>query len=105
VLFSRRTDENSFDEDEPQAHNSSEAPSMLTVIADSAEVEVIIIDKQNWSFFPEVIQKDIQISLEQKTSVESPFTHDYHDFVKDLFKQWDNDKLQFYVNGIKDAYE
>jgi hypothetical protein len=32
---------------------------MLTVIADSAEVEVLIMDKTNWSFFPEAIQKDV----------------------------------------------
>jgi len=62
---------------------------MLTVLADSAEVEVLIMDKTNWSFFPENIQKEILTKLQRKISVERPYAEDFLEFVKELFTQWD----------------
>ena len=38
-------------------------PSQLSVVADSAEVEVLIFDKNEIAFFPEDVQREIVIGL------------------------------------------
>ena len=39
--------------------NSVILPSQLCIVADSAEVEVLIMDKSQMPFFPEEVQKEI----------------------------------------------
>lgn len=50
------------------------SPAQLTVVADSAEVEVLIFDKNEIAFFPEDVQTEIVIGLRKAHNVERPYT-------------------------------
>jgi len=68
-------------------------PSKLSVIADSAEVEVLLIDKQNMHLFPEDVQKVLNEGLSEAFSAERPYKSEVIDILKDKFKEWDQFKI------------
>jgi len=49
-------------------------PSQLAVVADSAEVEVLIMERNCLQFFPDSIKKQIMRQIEQEKCIERPFT-------------------------------
>ena len=104
VLFSHQIESRDEKSDNEAGGTTQIAPSMLTVMADSSEVEVLIMDKTNWSFFPENIQKEILTKLQRKISVERPYEQDFLEFVKELFTQWDQDKFKVYLQNVKDNH-
>ena len=104
MLLNSFSDENPIDDPEEHEtgiiHNKAGThiqSSMLTVMADSAEVEILLMDRNNWSFFPENVQKDLVSKLKRKVSIERPYEPDYLEFKKHLSEKWDKDKMKNYT--------
>mmetsp|Transcript_25404 Transcript_25404/g.33969 ORF Transcript_25404/g.33969 Transcript_25404/m.33969 type:complete len:158 (+) Transcript_25404:222-695(+) len=49
-------------------------PAQLSVVADSAEVEILIFDKSEIAFFPEDVQREIVINLRKSQNMERPYS-------------------------------
>ena len=67
-------------------------PSQLSVIADSAEVEVLLIDKANMHLFPEDVQDLLNDRLAVAFSPDRPYRENVMDEIKDKFRGWDRYK-------------
>ena len=67
-------------------------PAQLSVVADSAEVEVLIFDKSEIAFFPEDVQREIVINLRKVQNVERPYTPEDMEQVKRTYRNWDAEK-------------
>ena len=50
-------------------------PSQLTVVADSTEVEILIFDKSEITFFPEEVQIEIINGLGKTQNFERPYSN------------------------------
>lgn len=79
-------------------------PSQLAVIADSADVEVLIMDRQQVQFFPHAIQEQIMSQIQNRRFVERPF--DERKFQEELkkFDQWDKLKQAEFLTTIAEQY-
>lgn len=63
-------------------------PSQLSVIADSAEVDIFLIDKSSIYTYPEDVQKLLNERLSQIFSVERPYDKEIVDAIKNKFREW-----------------
>jgi len=80
-------------------------PSQLSVIADSAEVEVLLIDKANMHLFPEDVQDLLNDRLAVAFSPDRPYRESVMDEIKDKFRGWDRYKIVSFFNAIKAQYD
>ena len=80
-------------------------PSQLSVIADSAEVEVLLIDKANMHLFPEDVQDLLNDRLAVAFSPDRPYRENVMDEIKDKFRGWDRYKIVSFFNAIKAQYD
>ena len=80
-------------------------PSQLSVIADSAEVEVLLIDKANMHLFPEDVQDLLNDRLAVAFSADRPYRENVMDEIKDKFRGWDRYKIVSFFNAIKAQYD
>lgn len=65
----------------------------MSVLADSADVELLLIDKTNMNLFPEDVQKLLNNRLSTIFSAERPFDPEILKFCQTKFKEWDNFKI------------
>lgn len=79
-------------------------PSQLSVIADSSEVEILLIDKNNMHLFPEDVQKVLNERLSQIFSAERPYEKDVVEGIRDKFREWDRYKIQAFLHQTKMQY-
>jgi hypothetical protein len=79
-------------------------PSQLSVIADSAEVEVLLIDKANMHLFPEDVQDLLNERLAVAFSPDRPYKENIMDEIKDKFRGWDRYRIVSFFNAIKAQY-
>ena len=64
----------------------------MSVVADSAEVEVLIFDKNEIAFFPEDVQREIVSGLRRTQNIERPYSNKEMDYVINEFGLWDAKK-------------
>ena len=57
-------------------------------MADSAEVEILIMEKNQMSLFPEDVQMEIVTELRRAPNVERPFTGDVMAYQQANFDKW-----------------
>ena len=76
-------------------------PAQLSVVADSADVEVLIFDKSEIAFFPEDVQREIVIGLRKSLNMERPYTPAEMDAVRKKFTHWDARKQNVLVKALK----
>ena len=92
---------NSKDGDE-EATDSYYEPAQLSVLADSAEVEIYLIDKSNMHLYPEDVQKLLNERLFAAFSSERPFDKVIVDNIKDKFREWDKYRIKSYISRLQD---
>ena len=63
-------------------------PSQLSVVADSAEVEVLIMDRSQMPFFPEDVQREIIGKVRHVQNVERPYSDRVMKDQKQKFNTW-----------------
>lgn len=80
-----------------KSEGQTHLPGDLAVIADSQEVEILLIDKKGSHLFPE----DVQILLNEKLgaafSPENPYGQEVMENIKNRFKEWDKFKTQTFL--------
>ena len=91
-------------EKQKSVHKSHELnePSQLSVVADSSEVVIYLIDKANMHLFPENVQKLLNDKLSQEFSVENPFPNEVVESIKNRFKDWDKFKIKKYMQQLRE---
>lgn len=67
------------------------------MIADSAEVEIFLIDKSNMHLYPEDVQKLLNERLSKIFSVERPYDTQIVDSIKNKFREWDKFKIEGFL--------
>ena len=67
-------------------------PSQLSVVANSAEVEVLIFNKNEITFLPEEVQVEIVYGLRKTQNYERPYSNATTEQVKLEFGKWDDEK-------------
>ena len=67
-------------------------PSQLSVVANSAEVEILLFDKNEIAFFPEDVQREIVIGLRKSTNLERPYTEAEMATTVKEFGKWEVEK-------------
>ncbi|CDW85001.1 camp-dependent protein kinase regulatory subunit [Stylonychia lemnae] len=77
----------------------TEDQSHLSVIADSSEVELLIMDRTQLSFFQEKVQKEIYHRIEKAFQPDQPYESAVVEKIKDKFREWEKYKLET-VNSI-----
>jgi len=76
-------------------------PAQLSVIADSAEVEILIFDKNEIAFFPEDVQREIVVGLRKAHNVERPYTDAEMEQASIDFGKWDAFKQDVILKGLR----
>ena len=73
-------------------------------MADSCEVEVLIMDRQQMQFFPDQIQAQIMRQISRSKHVERPF--DDATFAEELkkFDNWDAQVQRQWQTTVEDCY-
>ena len=79
-------------------------PSQLSVIADSAEVEVLIMDRTQMQFFPDSIQKQITRQIENEKCIEKPFSDEQFAAEIRKFDNWDAVRRAKFLDTIEDNF-
>lgn len=77
------------------------SPSQLSVIANSAEVEVLIFNKSEITFFPEDVQREIVIGLRKAQNVERPYQPEEMEQITKTYKLWDQEKQKVIIEALK----
>ena len=73
----------------------------MSVIADSSEVEILLLDKGSMHLYPEDVQKLLNERLSVAFSVERPYDQFVIDTLKDKFREWDKFKITTFLNSLK----
>ena len=71
------------------------------MVADSAEVEVLIFDKSEIAFFPEDVQREIVIGLRKSHNVERPYEDEEMSKVVQEFSNWDEEKQEVMLKALR----
>ena len=74
------------------------------MIADSAEVEIYLIDKSNMHLYPEDVQKLLNERLSTIFSVERPYDTHVVDSIKNKFREWDKFKIAGFVGQLREQF-
>eukprot|EP00347_Sterkiella_histriomuscorum_P011112 403373711 len=83
----------------------NERSSMLSVIANSASVEVYLIDQQLLDFFPEHTQKMFWNKLMHVFEPDRPYMLKNVQKIKDKFREWDVYKIKSYQDRMKSNWD
>ena len=73
----------------------------MSVVADSAEVEILIFKASEVAFFPEDVQRDIIIGLQSSNSIERPYSEEDLQNMKNKFNNWDAGKLNILLKALR----
>ena len=79
-------------------------PSLLSVIAESAEVEIILIDKANMHLYSEDVQKLLNQKLSTIFEVDKPYPDKIIDKIKDKFRLWDQFKISTFIMHMQNNF-
>ena len=79
-------------------------PSQLSVVADSSEVIIFLIEKQNMHLFPENVQKLLNDKLSSEFSVENPFSSEIVECIKDKFRDWEKFKINKFMQQLREQF-
>ena len=75
------------------------------MIADSSEVEVLLIPRNNMHLFPEEVQTLLSDRLAKEFAYEQPYSKEITQFIQEKFKEWDRFKIKSYLLQTRLAYE
>ena len=73
-------------------------------IADSSEVELLIMDRTQLSYFSDHVQKEIYQRLEKAFQPDAPYEGAVVDKIKDKFKEWERYKLKAVNSLLNQSY-
>eukprot|EP00347_Sterkiella_histriomuscorum_P024525 403330805 len=73
-------------------------------IADSSEVELLIMDRTQLSYFQEKIQKEIYHRIEKAFQPDQPYEGTVVEKIKDKFREWEKYKLETVNSILKQSY-
>ena len=79
-------------------------PSQLSVIADSAEVEILMIEKAHMHLFPEDVQDVLNSRLSKAFAPDKPYREEILNEIKDKFREWDKYKIMNFLSAIKTQF-
>ena len=71
------------------------------MIADSAEVEVLLIEKEHMHLFPEEAQRMLNTRLAEAFDPERPYSDETVEAIKAKFKEWDHFKIYRFLSQLK----
>lgn len=77
---------------------------MTIKIADSSEVELLIMDRTQLSYFQDHIQKEIYQRIEKAFQPDAPYEGKIVEKIKDKFREWEKYKLETVNSLLKQSY-